>query len=130
EVAGLVLGAFPLLISGIEHWRDVAKVGGFYWRIRKEYTKFQRDIQFHEIVYKKNLKELLLLLLHDVDEVAKLIANPGGLKWSDKALQRQLERRLKESYQLYLDTMTEMNEIAEELKKELYFGEKNVQDKL
>lgn len=71
-----------------------------------------------------------MLLLHDVDEVAKLIANPGGLKWSDKALQRQLERRLKESYQLYLDTMTEMNEIAEELKKELYFGEKNVQDKL
>ncbi|KAJ5024205.1 hypothetical protein J3E72DRAFT_387566 [Bipolaris maydis] len=130
EVAGIVLGAFPLLISGIEHWRDVAKVGGFYWRIRKEYTKCQRDIQFHEIVYKNNLKELLFPLLHDVDEVGKLIANPGGLKWSDKALQKQLERRLKESYQLYLDTMAEMNEIAEELKKELCFGEKNVQDKL
>lgn len=130
EVAGIVLGAFPLLISGIEHWRDVAKVGGFYWRIRKEHTKCQRDIQFYEIVYKNNLKELLLPLLHDIDEVAKLIANPGGLRWSDKALQKQLECRLKESYQSYLDTMAEMNEIAEELKKELCFDEKNVQDKL
>jgi hypothetical protein len=130
EVAGIVLGAFPLLISGIEHWRDVAKVGGFYWRIRKEYTKCQRDVQFHEIIYKNNLKELLLPLLHDANEVAKLIADPGGQRWSDVVLQKRLECRLNESYQSYLNTMAEMNEIAEELKKELCFDEKNVQDKL
>ncbi|KAF2870783.1 hypothetical protein BDV95DRAFT_447251, partial [Massariosphaeria phaeospora] len=130
EVAGVVLGAFPLLISGIEHWRDVAKVGGFFWRLRKEYTKCQRDIQFHEIVYRKNLRELLLPLIPDSDEVAQLIADPGGQRWTDTTLQEQLENRLHESYQLYHHTITEMNEIAEELKKELCFDRENVQDKL
>jgi hypothetical protein len=130
EVAGVVLGAFPLLISGIEHWRGVAKVGGFYWRIRKEYTKCQRDIQFHEILYKNNLKELLLPLIPDADELAKLIADPGGQTWGDIALQERLERRLSESYQSYQDTITEMNDIAEELKKELCFEKESVQDRL
>ncbi|CAN9281410.1 unnamed protein product [Alternaria alternata] len=130
EVAGIVLGAFPLLVSGIEHWRDVAKVGGFYWRIRKEYTKCQRDIQFHEIIYKNNLRELLLPLIQDAKEVAKLIADPCGKRWGDAALQQRLESRLNESYQSYQNTMTEMNEIAEELKKELCFDKKDIQDKL
>ncbi|KAF2128931.1 hypothetical protein P153DRAFT_357424 [Dothidotthia symphoricarpi CBS 119687] len=130
EIAGVVLGAFPLLVSGIEHWRDVAKVGGFFWRIRKEYTKCQHNIQFHEILYKKNLRELLLPLIPDADEVAQLIADPGGQRWGDLALQERLEGRLHESYQLYQDTITEMNEIAQELKKELCFDKDNVQDKL
>jgi hypothetical protein len=60
EVAGVVLGAFQLIISGLEHWRDVAKVGGFWWRIRKEYTKCRSDVRFYDIVYKRNLKELLM----------------------------------------------------------------------
>lgn len=130
EIAGLILGAFPLLISGIEHWRDVAKVGGFFWRIRKEYTKCLHDIQFHEIINMNNLRELLLPLLQDAEEVAKLIADPGGKRWSDVVLQKQLERRLNESYQAYKNTMTEMTEIAKELQKDLCFDEKNIQEQL
>jgi hypothetical protein len=105
-------------------------VGGFFWQIRKEYTRCQRDVQFHEILYKKNLRELLLPLISDADEVAKLIAEPGGKRWANTALQERMEGRLHESYQLYQDTITEMNEIVEELKKELCFDKENVQDKL
>jgi hypothetical protein len=130
EVAGVVLGAFPLLISGLEHWRDVAKVGGFFWRVRKEYTKCQRDVQFHEIVYRRNLKELLLPIVSDADEVGKLVADPDGDGWGDEALQERLEERLQESYKLYKETITEMNEVAEELKKELCFDKASVQSKL
>jgi len=130
EVAGVVLGTFPLLLSGIEHWRDVAKVGGFYRGIRKEYTKCRRDIQYHEILYKNSLRELFLPLIPDAEKVAKLIADPGGPRWGDMALQERLEGRLHDSYQLYQDTVTEMNEITEELKKELCFDKEIVQDKL
>jgi hypothetical protein len=77
EVAGVVLGAFPLLLSGIEHWRDVAKVGGFFRRIRAEYAKCRGNVQFHEILYKANLKELLIPLMLDSDEVAKFIFRTG-----------------------------------------------------
>ncbi|KAJ4350325.1 uncharacterized protein N0V89_008946 [Didymosphaeria variabile] len=130
EVAGVVLGAFPLLISGIEHWRDVAKVGGFYWWIRKEHTRCQRDCQFHEILYKNNLRELLLPLIPHANQVAELIADPGGQRWGDMALQERLEGRLHESYQLYQSIIAEMNEITEDLKKELCLDKEIVQNRL
>jgi hypothetical protein len=130
EVAGVVLGAFPLLLSGIEHWRDVAKVGGFFWRIRAEYAKCRGNVQFHEILYKANLKELLIPLMLDSDEVAKLISEPGGQGWGDDSLQKRLSQRLHDSYQIYLDTITEMNETVEEIKKELCYDKDQLQDKL
>jgi hypothetical protein len=130
EVAGVVLGAFPLLLSGIEHCRDVAKVGGFFWRIRAEYAKCRGNVQFHEILYKANLKELLIPLMLDSDEITRLISEPGGQGWGNDSLQKRLAQRLHESYQLYLDTITEMNETVEELKKELCYDKDQLQDRL
>jgi hypothetical protein len=130
EVAGVLLGTFPLIISGLEHWRDVAKVGGFFWRVRKEYMKCRSDVQFHEIVYKRNLKELLLPILNDSDEVKRLVGDPGGRDWTNGTLQKQLEARLDESYGIYMGIIQEMNETAEELRKELSFDKVSVQSKL
>ena len=45
-------------------------------------------------------------------------------------LQGRLEGRLQESYQLYQNTITEMNEVTEALKKELCFDKENLQEKL
>ncbi|KAF2808967.1 uncharacterized protein BDZ99DRAFT_389975 [Mytilinidion resinicola] len=130
EVAGVLLGGFPLIISGLEHWRDIAKVGGFFWRVRKEYTKCRRDVQFHEILYKRNLKELLLPIVNDADEVTRLMGDPGGKDWSCNALQERLEGRLQESYGLYMEIIREMNETAEEMKKELSLDKAIVQNRL
>jgi hypothetical protein len=130
EIAGVLLGAFPLIISGLEHWRDVAKVGGFYWRVREEYTRCRSDMQFHEILYKRNLKELLLPILNDSDEVARLVGDPAAKDWSSKALQERLESRLQESYALYMTVICQMNETANELRKELSLDKGTVQSRL
>jgi len=130
EIAGFLLGTFPLIVSGLEYWRDVAKAGGFFWRVRKEYTKYRSDVQFHEILYKRNLKELLLPIVNDADEVARLVGDPGGKDWSSKALRERLEGRLQESYGLYMEIIREMNETAEELRKELSLDKATVQSKL
>ncbi|KAH7130071.1 hypothetical protein B0J11DRAFT_522358 [Dendryphion nanum] len=130
EIAGVLLGSFPLIVSGVEHWRDVAKVGGFYWRVQKEYTKCKRDVQFHEMMYKQNLKELLLPILNDGDEVARLVSDAGGKGWNDRALQERLEGRLLESYSLYMEIIEDMNETAATLRKELALDRAIIQDKL
>jgi hypothetical protein len=130
EIAGVLLGTFPLIISGLEHWREVAKVGGFFWRVRKEYTKCRSDVQFHEIVYKRNLKELLLPIVKDADEVTRLVGDPGGKGWSNKALQERLEERLQESYSLYMEIIGDMNETAQELRKTLSLDKTSVQSRL
>ncbi|KAL2368560.1 hypothetical protein BDBG_09511 [Blastomyces gilchristii SLH14081] len=69
EIAGVLLAVFPLIISGLEHWRDAAKVGGYFWRVREGYNKCLRDVQFYELLYKRNLKELLMPIVADADEV-------------------------------------------------------------
>lgn len=130
EVTGLVLAAFPLIISGLEHWRDVAKVGGFYWRIRKEYTACRREVDFHMLMYKRNLKELLLPIMNTVEEVTDLVNDPGGKGWSNEALQDRLEARLQESYTLYIYIIREMYDVADALRSDLAFDEASVQDKL
>ncbi|KAH7393829.1 hypothetical protein DE146DRAFT_633779 [Phaeosphaeria sp. MPI-PUGE-AT-0046c] len=130
EVAGVVLATFPLIISGLEHWRDVAKVGGFYWRVRKEYMVCRREVDFHVLVYKRNLKELLLPIVDDPEEVVDLVNDPGGRGWSNKAVQGRLEERLQESYAMYMDIIQEMNDVADELRNDLAFDKATVQGRL
>lgn len=130
EIAGVVLAAFPLIISSLEHWRNVAKVGGFFWRVRKEYMECRREIDFHLLIFKRNLKELLLPIIKDAEEVARLINDPGGKGWSNKAVEERLERRLEESYEMYMDIIRKMQEIMEELRKDLASDKTMVQSKL
>jgi len=130
EIAGILLGALPLIISGLEHWRDVARVGGFWWRVRKEHTACLREVQYHAIIYRRNLKELLLPIADDSPEVTALISDPGGKGWSNKILQDRLEKRLLDSYNLYVEIIGEMNAAAEELREELRLDQKTIQDKL
>ncbi|KZM28107.1 hypothetical protein ST47_g750 [Ascochyta rabiei] len=121
EIAGVPLGAFPLTpCYQLEHWRDVAKVGEFWWRVRKEYSICHRELQFQGALYKQNLKELLLSIVSDASEVASLMSDLDGKEWSSKALREQL----------YMGISGELNEAAEELRNELSYGKTTIQSKL
>ncbi|KAL7800195.1 hypothetical protein V8C37DRAFT_364409 [Trichoderma ceciliae] len=130
EIAGIVLRAFPLIISGLEHWHDVTRVGNSFWQVQKEYNKCLIDMKFHEICYKRNLKSLLLPIVNDPTDVDRLVNDPGGTGWSDQILQERLEDRLQESYALYMEIIYEMNEKAQELVAELSIDNPSVPSKL
>jgi hypothetical protein len=102
EIAGLLLGTFPLIISGLEHWRDIAKVGGFFWRIRAEYNDCCKDVLYHEVLYKRNLKSLLSQILNDEDEVKHLVNDPNDKSWSSGDLQEGMKLRLQDAYDSYV----------------------------
>lgn len=130
EIAGVLLGAFPVVISSLKHWREIAKVGGFFWRIRQEYTKCRSDVRFHEICYKQYLRELLLPIVADMDEVSRLMVDPGGARWKDESLRERLEGRLQDSYDLCMQTIHDMNDVASNLKKELSLDNSTIQSRL
>jgi hypothetical protein len=130
EIAGVLLGAAPLIISTLEHWRNIAKVGGFYWQVQREYKKCRREVRLYNTLYRQNLKELLLPIVDDAADLSRLLSDPGGKEWGSKALQERLEGRLQDSYETYMETICEMNEMAEELRKELALDKASVQDKL
>jgi hypothetical protein len=119
EAAGIALAVFPLLISALEHYRESAEVLGDWWKFKRKYVKCKRDIEYHHITYTQNLQELLLPLIVDDDEVEDLVNDPGGAKWKDPSLEASLKDRLPNTYEAYLDSMSEISTIMTDLRKEL-----------
>ena len=105
EVAGLLLGAFPLIISAMEHYRKSAEVYHNWWEFKREYRKSINDIKFQEMAFKSNVESLLLPLMVDEDEATALVADPGGIKWKDPALEDKMKTRFPKSYDLLIDTI-------------------------
>ncbi|RYP70252.1 hypothetical protein DL771_005555 [Monosporascus sp. 5C6A] len=127
EIAGVVLGAFPIAIWGLEKYREVAKRFGFWHEIRLEYQKTSNELKFHKLSFVRNLKQLLLPLVVDDADMQKLISDPGGKAWKDDAVAKALEGRLQESHGLYLEIMGEMERVMGELNKELAVDVEEVQ---
>lgn len=119
EAAGFVLAAFPLLISALEDYRQGFEVLEDWWRIRKEYKKCKQNLKLQKLIFEENLEELLRPLVRNEDELALLIAKPGGDGWKDRELEQQLKERLPKSYEIYLEIINEINGVMENLKDEL-----------
>ena len=119
EVAGLVLGAFPLLVTALEQYRESAEVYTDWWRFRRQYSKVKRDVEYHQITFSSNLEELLLPLVCEDEEIFNLMANPGGPAWQDSELESRLRERLPVAYDNYLASIHEISMIMEKLTQEL-----------
>ena len=119
EIAGILLGSFPLLISALENYRETAEVLEDWWQIKKEYKKCKNEIKVQELAFESNLERFLLPLVVDDDEISSLLAEPGGSGWKDPVLEDKLRSRLPKSYDLFLDTINDIHGIMNGLKEEL-----------
>ncbi|KPM38172.1 hypothetical protein AK830_g8421 [Neonectria ditissima] len=127
EVAGIVLGAFPLAIEALDRYREVAKRLGFWYKIRLEYQKCSDHLTYYRLAYRRHLKLLLLPLVVDDDKIQELLSDPGGEGWKNQAVASLLEVRLDESYELYLRHMTATAEVMQKLNHELAVNDDSVQ---
>ncbi|KAF5005212.1 hypothetical protein FDECE_8333 [Fusarium decemcellulare] len=130
EVAGIVLGAFPLAIAALEKYQEVAERLNLFYAIRSEYKRCHDELGFHQLMFKTNLKRLVLPLAVDDDKIEKLLADPGGAGWKETSIDDHLKKRMKDSYVLYFQYVKEMGAIMDNLKQELALDCQNVQDKV
>lgn len=119
EIAGLILGAFPLLIHALEHYGKGAELLTDWWRIQRAYTKCKQDLEYHKILFEGNVEQFLLPLVVDDDELKTLLEDPAGEAWEAEELEVRLKERLPKSYGVFLNIMKDINELMEGLKKEL-----------
>nr|OQO26601.1 hypothetical protein B0A51_08282 [Rachicladosporium sp. CCFEE 5018] len=114
EAVGIVLGAFPLLVSCFEHYEDVRTVAGTFYKIRRAHRKDLGRIKDCQLRFRLNLKELLLPLLADEivsrPEYEQLLADPGGSGWKDSEVTEALQGRLKECHERYFEILGDMEE--------------------
>lgn len=119
EIAGLVLGGFPLLISALERYQEGAEILDIWWNFKRAYKKCMRDLKYYKLDFEQILEQCLLPLIVDDEELKTLISNPGGDGWGNPDLEERLKGRLPKSYDLYLEYIKEINEVIEKLKEEL-----------
>lgn len=119
EVAGLVLGAFPLAIEALDKYREVAKRWGFWYKIQLEHKRCKDNLTFYRLAYKQQLRLLLLPLIQDGIKVQQLLDDPRGKEWKDSTVASLLEARLDESYELYKRVITAIDEVVQKLRHEL-----------
>lgn len=130
EIAGVVLGAFPVAIKALEKYREIGKLWGFWWEIRAQYTKCFNEVKYHRLSFSRNLKQLLLPMAADKTQIQRLLADPGGDEWREQGIAQQLEDRLQESYELYFELIQQLQRTMEELNKELAVDKEELQKQL
>lgn len=119
EVVGIVLSAFPLAISALERYRDIADRLGLFCKIRLEYKRWRDDLEFHKLAFEKNLRQLLLPLVVDDEKIDELLLAPGGDCWKEESIAQLFQQRLQESYYLYMQYIQSIREVMDKIHSEL-----------
>jgi hypothetical protein len=114
EVAGLVLGGFPLLISALKH---LVKLRMFRRECQKDLNRL-RDIR---LVYRESLRTLLVPLQYDgtldLKQIERLLDDPSSQAWSDPDVQEEVSRRLGVFKDRYFQILQEMDHTILKLAK-------------
>ena len=118
EIVGVILGAFPLILSAIDGYGKGLEHLDTVWRYDKKLKVFERQIQREQQSYRNNLEQLLEPLI-DVKDMKTLLDNPRDLAWGEPALEEEVRRRLSGCYEIYISTMKDYNEVLHDLEKSL-----------
>ncbi|KAI0127544.1 hypothetical protein BJ170DRAFT_683381 [Xylariales sp. AK1849] len=109
EIAGLVLGAVPLLISALEHYEDFVEptVAFFLWK--GQLSKVTRRLLMGHTAYEQNMRLLLKQVVSNKD-LCNMIDDPCSDLWKNESVVEDLQSKLGHAY---LSSKTTIEEIAD-----------------
>ena len=114
EVAGLVLGALPLVISFLEHVRGASQRVGMLAHFESENKKSLNDVEDEQLLFRLQLKKLLLPLVRDdvleTTELEELMVDPGADGWKNQDVHKALRLRLGEAHDRYHGILVDMHQ--------------------
>lgn len=130
EIAGIVLGAFPLAIEGLKLYEKLARRCEIWRQTEFEYKKCLQELSYHRRCFQTNLQSLLLPLVADKQTVESLIASPNAKEWEDVGLDQALRQRLRDSYELYVDIISSLRSLMADAEKHLGIDSSYLQARL
>ena len=121
EVAGVVLGGIPIVISAPEHYaegvRSIKELGHYRWELEKVVTKLKT-----EKAILGNTHELLLEGIagpSEMEELLQRLTKPGSNPLKDSDLGNRLDTRLWKNKDIYSQNLRIMNKALESMKERL-----------
>lgn len=118
EVVGIVLGALPIMVSGIEKYSDSLSAARRLFNPRRELRNLHRAIKTELQIFRNTA----LLLLHRIateTEVESLIREPTSDLWKAPYFGEQLRTLLGSSYSVWCEVMTEVSNAIKEISIDL-----------
>ncbi|KAM7216339.1 hypothetical protein V8F06_008261 [Rhypophila decipiens] len=126
EVAGIVLGSIPLLISALEHYGDGVRTIQKWRKYESELRSVVRNLKT-ERVKLLNVCEKLLDGLVPASMVDTMVEDPFGGLWQEQEIKRKIRVRLWRSWDAFEDTANAMKAAIDEAMEKLDAGSKGKQ---
>jgi hypothetical protein len=116
EIAGVVLGLFPIVCDTAKDLRGVFHDAQSWWRFEREFEDFILEIEKQQIAYSQIL-EILFDPLHQlsITEREALESNPSSPLWYDLRIQGVLKDRIRQKYMGWF--MRQLGDINDALKE-------------
>jgi hypothetical protein len=107
EVAGVVLGALPLVISALEHYANGVQTAKRFFRYKSELEVLILKIGTERCMFTNTLEQLLGGIVR-IEHMSELLSNPGGDAWKNAEVESKLKDRLRNVYKIYLGNVRGM----------------------
>ncbi|KAK5690321.1 hypothetical protein LTR17_025968 [Elasticomyces elasticus] len=122
EVVGLVLAAIPLVISGLEHYAGCVKTMKTILNPQPMFDRLLRLMQTEKAIFREMIGPVIRGCVTD-RTYNTLMDNLGGTCWSEPTvnwdLHIGLERKLQQSYGIFMQNVISMNTALNTFKSHL-----------
>lgn len=108
EVAGVVLGSLPLIVSAIEHYADLVQTVKRARKYLTELKNLKHDLDAESTIFLDTLERVLDGLI-PAKQLEELLKDPTSTLWKDDTLNKRLQDRLGRSYSVFTHTVNDMN---------------------
>ncbi|KAK0102753.1 hypothetical protein ONS95_006351 [Cadophora gregata] len=125
EIAGLVLGSFPLLISAAEHYKKGFEPLEKWYKFRTQFITFIDAVDIQKQLFNLALECFLRSIDIEEDELERCMGDGGYEGWRRPELSERLATRLGPSLGVFKSTIQTMNGLVHDL--EVILGIKNGQ---
>lgn len=122
EVAGVVLGAVPVILEGIEIYLNAATTTKRYWRYKSELRKTRDAVRTEHALLLNTLQLLLSGVVPDdrMNSCLKGLPKHGGsMIWSDPAVEAKLRIKLRWGYDLYVSRIDAIHNVLRRFMEKL-----------
>ena len=118
EIAGIVLGSIPLVISTLEHYGDGLSALQRWRRYRREVHCLTRNLET-ERVKLQNVCEKLLVDIVPPSRIETMINDPMGNLWREEATQRKVRVRLWKGFDAFESTIGDVQTAVSEMNRRI-----------
>ncbi|KAH7260971.1 uncharacterized protein BKA55DRAFT_686548 [Fusarium redolens] len=107
EVAGLVLGEMPLIISVLKHHDELSEYTLAFFRWQKAKSLMTRQLALCQVDFELNMR-LLLKAAVSPEKHFEMIENPQHVSWKDGEFLQKIEQKLGKSYALLISILRDI----------------------